>query len=186
MSNSQVSYEDVTDALDDAGAPLDAAEAQGALLGLFAATGAVSRRRWLDELIPEKARDGSTDHPGIRAMYDQAVAQLGRADNLGIDLCLPEDDTPFEERLVALRDWCQGYVYGFGAGGGGDPARLPEDAREVFEDLLEIGRLEADSAESEANERAYAELVEYLRVGVAVIHLALHPGALPDPGERLH
>ncbi|MFP4155759.1 MAG: UPF0149 family protein [Halothiobacillaceae bacterium] len=185
MSNEAISYEQVTEALEQAGAPLDAAEAHGVLLGLFASVGAVSRRRWLDELIPEQARGGQTDQLPIRALYDQVVAQLGQADNLGLDLCLPEDEVAFDERLQALRDWCQGYLYGFGAGGG-VPEQLPEDAREVFDDLLQIGQLDADSAASEANEQAYAELVEYLRAGIVVLHLALHPGALPAPGQRLH
>jgi len=180
-------YETVSEELDRVGAPLDAAEAQGVLMGLFASKGAVSERGWLAELIPENHKPGRFAQPGIKALHARLVRQLASGDNMGVDLCLPEDGVPFDERLEALRNWCQGYLYGFGAGGGSAPDKLPPDAREVFEDITEIGQLQADDSQSEANEQALMELVEYLRVGVAVVHLALHPGVdLPDPGQRLH
>jgi len=180
-------FEQVSEELDKVGAPLEAAEAQGVLFGLFAGKGAVSEIYWLSELVPENRKTGRFHQPGLKAMHAEAIAQLASGENMGVDLCLPDDTAPFEERLNALRGWCQGYIYGFGAGGGPVPNKLPADAREVFEDIMQIGRLDADSSQSEANEQAYVELVEYLRVGVAVLHLALHPGTqLPDPDQRLH
>jgi len=180
-------FQRVSEELDKAGAPLDAAEAQGVLFGLFASKGAVSEHDWLSELVPESHKIGRFHQPGLKAMHAEAISQLASGENMGIDLCLPDDTAPFEERLNALRGWCQGYIYGFGAGGGPVPNKLPADAREVFEDIMQISRLDADSSESEDNEQAYIELVEYLRVGVVVLHLALHPGIeLPDSDQRLH
>ena len=56
---------------------------------------------------------------------------------------------------------------------------LPGNVNEIPNDLTPIGRasVELDGDGSESEEEAYAEVVEYVRVGVQLIHDELIPAA---------
>ena len=103
----------------------------------------------------------------------QLVANPGAAlmaalhEILGFALWLPDDDEPLEERTLALAQWCSGFLAGLAAGGQLDA--LSAESREAIEDLQQIARAEISSSqpsagEREAEEGAYAEIVEYVRV----------------------
>ena len=91
-------------------------------------------------------------------------------DNMGLTLWLPEDAEILEERTMALSQWCSGFLAGLGSGGKKYLAALSEDANDALTDLLEISKAEVlDTEESEEDENAYAELVEYIRIVVYMI-----------------
>jgi len=69
--------------------------------------------------------------------------------------------------------WCDGFLFGLGAGEIKDFAQLPDDVNEISHDLAEISRAYHEDESTEADELAYAELIEYVRVGVLVIYEAL-------------
>jgi hypothetical protein len=46
---------------------------------------------------------------------------------------------------------------------------LPEEVREIADDIVEISRATTDGEEGESDEAAYSELIEYLRVGVILV-----------------
>jgi len=54
--------------------------------------------------------------------------------------------------------------------GGVSAEDLGGDAQEVLKDLSDFSRLEEEVIESEENEEAYAELVEYLWVAVMLVY----------------
>jgi len=57
---------------------------------------------------------------------------------------------------------------------------LPADVREILRDLVEISKVAFEAAEAgEEEERAYAEIVEYVRVGVLLINEEMHPVKAP-------
>jgi len=117
--------------------------------------------------------------------YDSTVAQL-EDEEFGFALWLPDDDEPLEERAIALAQWCSGFLAGLGSGGQLDV--LSEEAREAIEDLQQIARAElssagGSSAESEEDEAAFAEIVEYVRV-VALMMREDFRG--PGQGEAIH
>ena len=86
------------------------------------------------------------------------------------DLLLPPDEEPLAVRTAALAEWCQGFLYGLGAGGIPDARRLEGDAGELVRDFAEISRASVGSSEDqEADENAYGELVEFVRVGVQLL-----------------
>ena len=61
-------------------------------------------------------------------------------------------------------------VYGLGAGTIPDASQLPGEAGEIVRDLAEITHAGVDvDQDEEANESAYAELVEFVRVGVQLL-----------------
>jgi uncharacterized protein YgfB (UPF0149 family) len=100
-------------------------------------------------------------------------------------LLLPGDDEAIALRVQALGDWCQGFLTGLALGGIKDLQALPDNVREIANDLLEIARAHSsyDLEEQEEDEQAYAELTEYVRVGVMLINEELHP-ALSVSGNQ--
>jgi uncharacterized protein YgfB (UPF0149 family) len=70
----------------------------------------------------------------------------------------------------ALGGWCQGLLYGLGLGESGWSDRLGEESQEFLQDVADIAQIGFDIDEAgEADENAYAEVVEYLRVGLMLI-----------------
>ena len=64
-----------------------------------------------------------------------------------------------------------------------------EQLAPILRDLQEISRVGVDPEDSEeSGEQAYAELVEFVRVGVQLLFEQLEPlrGPAPPAGERLH
>ena len=86
-------------------------------------------------------------------------------EELGFVLWLPDDEELLEERIMALGQWCSGFLVGLASSGQLDA--LSEEAKEAIDDLQQIARAELSSTaegESEEEENAYAEIVEYVRV----------------------
>lgn len=187
MIAGNLAFDDLQRVLVQQRALTDAAEAHGTLVGALCSM-SCSLDDWMAEILPE----GRADRAGaasLRAIFDSTCGSLGDG-NLAFEPLLPADDTPIGERTAALGEWCQGFLYGLGTGCVPDPAGMQTEAAEVLRDLTEISQVDVDLAEDdETNEEAYAELVEFVRVGVQLIYAHLTPlRELPSPGpqESLH
>ena len=102
---------------------------------------------------------------------------------------LPDDDTAeLETRVEALARWCGGFLYGLSFFGDFNPAHLSAEVREVLNDLTELSKAELTAEDDGASaENDYAELVEYVRVGVQMIFLECQPKREgPETRETLH
>ncbi len=161
------------------GAADSAAENHGILCGLLCAQGHVAQPDWLTLMRQLAAPDdGYAEHAGldasaadqaaVSALYEETLSRLREADSL-FEPLLPDDDEPLPIRSAAMAQWCGGFLYGLGAGGVRDFSVLPEDVREIAGDIAEISRAGTDGGESEEDEAAYAEIVEYLRAGVTLV-----------------
>jgi uncharacterized protein YgfB (UPF0149 family) len=84
---------------------------------------------------------------------------------------LPTDDEALSVRTEALADWVQGFLYGLGGSTSGATLPLSPQSSEILADFAEISRAgEVGSEDAELEENAYAELVEFVRVGVQLMH----------------
>ena len=115
-----------------------------------------------------------------------STSQQLHDEEMGFELWLPSDDDSLEVRTIALAQWCSGFLAGLGSGGQLDA--LSDEAREAIDDLQQIARAELSApqdgvAESEEDESAYAEIVEYVRI-VALTMREEFRG--PDLGEAIH
>ena len=71
---------------------------------------------------------------------------------------------------TALRDWCEGFLYGFGIAGVSPDHALSAEGREALRDIGELTRLDAEQvAEGESEEGALTEIIEFLRVAALLI-----------------
>ena len=93
-------------------------------------------------------------------------------EEMGFALWLPEDEEPLEERTISLAQWCAGFLAGLASGGQFEA--LSEEAREAIDDLQQIARAELTSPESaeqdsEEDEAALVEIIEYVRIVTLMI-----------------
>jgi uncharacterized protein len=162
------SYAEIQRVLADERSMTDAAEAHGTLAGALCTASAYRFEDWLQEILPE-GRAHALSTSALRALYFVTSETLAGAD-MTFEPLLPDDDQPLDERTAALSQWCVGFLYGLGSGSIPDVAKLPGEAGEVVQDFDEITRVGVDSGDSEEqNESAYAELVEFVRVGVQLV-----------------
>lgn len=157
-----------------AGADVDAtpAEVHGIAVGLLCAGATDAYARWERELL-EGGSEGDVlvdeCRRSLRAVHDATAAALDDAD-MGLTLLLPDDDRPLAERADALRDWCAGFLYGLGIAGIAPDRALSVEGREALRDFTELTRLDAEHvADSEGEEGALTEIVEFVRVAALLI-----------------
>jgi len=161
----------------------DAAEAHGTLAGCLCATSGYRLQDWLREILPE-GRAAPQAAADLHELY-AATADTLRQPDMEFELLLPADSQPIDVRAAALAQWCQGFLYGLGAGAIPDASELPGDVGEIVRDFIEISRAGVDAQQSEeSNESAYTELVEFVRVGVQLLFeelaVARRPSARAD------
>jgi len=82
--------------------------------------------------------------------------------DMTVVLLLPSDDAPLGERAIALGQWCQGFLAGFGLTA--RDTALSTEAMEVLQDLAAIAQVQDALEESDDGENDYMEVMEYLRV----------------------
>jgi uncharacterized protein YgfB (UPF0149 family) len=189
----QVTFAEVVHVLEGLGSSVPAAEAHGCLVGALCTTQHYPMERWLEEIIPDEERRVDDDsQQALRLLYADTLNAL-RGENLDFELLLPGDEIPLTARAGGLSQWCQGFLYGFGSTGqihGTAPKQdaLPANVTEILNDLTHIGRASVEiegDGDNESEEEAYAEVVEYVRVGVQLIHDELIPAQAHriDAGE---
>jgi hypothetical protein len=186
MGTASRTFDELQDALVRSRSLADAAEAHGTLVGSLCAS-SCSLSDWLAEILPE-GRAVAAAEDSLRAVFESTAGALVGG-QLSFEPLLPADDAPLGDRALALGEWCQGFLYGLGTGVAvPDAAQLPGDAAEVLRDMTEITHVDVDPADDpESSEAAYAELVEFVRVGVQLLYDQLeqlreprseHPGTL--------
>lgn len=181
-------FSDIAFALDKLDTEVVPGEVHGMICGLLCANTAAKAGTWIESLWPHLPEGDVLVGEAIavfKQLHDATRAQLNDP-ACDFQLLLPDDDISLDARVHALGDWCQGFLIGLSLGGVTDFSPLPEDAREIAKDLVEIARA-GTSYELEGNEedeQAYAELMEYLRVGVLLINEELQPTQAPPLGDE--
>lgn len=167
------SYAELDGSLRAAGAPSNAAEAHGLLCGLLVAGGSAQDSGWRGHLLGA----GNTQSASAQAcnelldeLHNGVLGELNDTE-FGFGLLLPSDEVALPVRTRALGDWCGSFLYGLALGGIREHAGLPATVREVMHDFYEISRA-GFSAEplDEDDEIAYAEITEYVRISVLLLH----------------
>src|SRR5258705_12555250 len=127
------------------------------------------------ELLPNGPDAAESDTEVFDLLFNETSQALG-GQGMEFSPLLPDDDAPLAERATSLGGWCQGFLYGIGAGKLASVAELPGDLPEVIRDFTEISRAAVDDADSaETNEQAYVELVEFVRVSAQLVFDELAP-----------
>ena len=176
-------YSDLAAALQRSNMPQCPAELHGFALGMAIAGVPEPLQVWQNEVYAEFDPDDVLDNE-TRALLDRLFAAAlvdGDAAQQGLTLFLPEGIAVDAKRLGAVRDWCQGFMFGIGLAGAGLDQRLTDDGRELLNDIGEITRVDTGDVENTAeNQAALIEIEEYVREGVMLLRSELASTRSPD------
>ena len=159
----------------------DAAAFHGSLCGALC-------RQKPEDVDPVKLLDEDDAAPDVQAqvelrtLRDEAIAALTDLQSAFMPV-LPDDNSLLAERARALGAWCEGFLYGLAGRIKLNLRECSEEVREIVKDFTQFTRTSLDAGgDDEVEEEAYAELVEYIRVGAQLVYMELHPrsGATSD------
>ncbi|MCG4452622.1 YecA family protein [Pseudomonas sp. MMS21-TM103] len=162
MPTSSSPYTAFAALLASSGHPVSPAELHGLLLGRSCAGAGFDVDAWLvdaAELLGAAPQDNVRQ--ALIGLQEMVKGELS-GDEVTVVLLLPSDDAPLRERAVALGQWCQGFLGGFGLTA--RDSALSAEAMEVLQDLSAIAQVQNALEDSEDGENDYMEVMEYLRV----------------------
>jgi uncharacterized protein YgfB (UPF0149 family) len=181
-------YDEFERVLRDARALPEPAEAHGTLAGALCSSSDYGLLEWLHEILPDDSpEEDALQSSVLQNVYNTMVSTLA-GNEADFTPLLPDDESPLSERADALSLWCQGFLYGLGSGPASDPTKVSTEAGEIIRDLTEITHVGVEGEEqNEENEVAFAEVVEFVRVGVQILFVEFAPArgqeAAPDAGS---
>ncbi len=183
-----IGYERLEAALARIGYVDAAAEYHGALCGSLCVSppAQIDVMRLLD--AGQRAPSGSDPQTReeLTELREQALASLQDSD-MAFQMLLPDDEVALVPRARALAQWCEGFLYGMASRPGLDLNRLTDEGREIVRDFTQFTHaVVGDEDDANLEETAYAELVEYVRVGAQLLFMELHPRPTLDPSESQH
>jgi uncharacterized protein len=185
--SSMLHYADLTGLLARLGYRDDASAYHGAVCGALCRQKPeeVDTVALLDE---EDAAPDAQAQAELRQLCDEASFALADMQT-GFTPLLPADEVNLAERARALGAWCEGFLYGLAGRIKLDLRECSDEVREIVKDFTQFTRASLDAGDDlEVEEGAYAELVEYIRVGAQLVYMELHPRPLAAsaPSKTLH
>jgi uncharacterized protein len=174
-----VEYQELSEALSRIGMAEEASGYHGTLCGTRPEEIDLLRLLDFDEQPP---RPDALAEDALLRLREQSLSALEDSDMIFMPL-LPDDGTELAPRVRALASWCEGFLFGLASRSRLDLKRCSEDAREILRDFTQFTQASAGADEGEMEENAYAELVEYVRVGAQLIFMELRHPPTPDPNE---
>lgn len=180
-------YDELATLLGSLGYADDAASFHGALCGSLC-------RLKPEEVDPvvllddEEIRPDAESRAELRRVCEQAALDLADM-QAGFTPLLPDEVVDLGERARALGAWCEGFLYGLAGRIKLDLHQCSDEVREIVKDFTQFTRASLDAGDDlEVEEGAYAELVEYIRVGAQLVYMELHPRPLAAaaPSKTLH
>lgn len=177
-------YQALADALSHVGVAQPPAEYHGALCGALCVLepGRIDLLRLLEG---EAAVNAAADSSALAQLRDDTEAALA-GESPAFELVLPPDDQTLEQRTRALVAWCDGFLYGLASQNQLDLQKASSEVQEAVSDITQFTRATLEQEDdTETEEVAFAELVEYLRVAVQLIYMELRRAPSASPA-RMH
>ena len=170
-------YDELADALARLGFKQEPAEYHGALCGALC----VREPAEIDPLrLLEGGISGDSQAAPAQALHrlrGESVDAFTDSE-LGFAPLLPDDEEDLSRRVRALGAWCEGFLYGLASGKPLSMKSVSPEMKEIVSDFTEFTKAGVgDDEDEELEETAYAELVEYIRVGAQLIFMELHERA---------
>jgi len=172
MNDNLPDYQALSRQIEAAGLDYSLAEVHGIACGIFCSMAENFPALWQEALFAETDANDvlvGEAREALDQLVDYTRGQIN-ARELSLSLMLPADDEPVALRVSAVRDWSQGFLYGFGLAGKQEKSLFSADAGEALRDLVEISRLDTEQLEDmEQEEEALNQLSEYLWVAALLI-----------------
>ena len=145
----------------------------------------------LKELEVSKVQESVLNQ--LYRLYEATLAGLTSAE-CDLQLCLPDDSHSLHDRALAVRQWCEGFIYGFGLTHG-DRRDLMDEVKEYLETIMEVSQINLDELQGVEDDELAAqleEIIEFLRIGAIAVYENLHPtpprapvtDSIPEPTHK--
>ena len=163
-------------ALGCARASQDASELHGGISALACVLAPAAAARLLDGLVEEYR--GNAD-AALQALLQTCLAATTRALNAVQEddyvPLLPGDASPLAVQADALVGFCRGFLEGLGLAGVGAGRNLPAATAEALQAFAAIaaGPVALTDADVTGERAALAELTDFVRIGVLLVHAEL-------------
>jgi hypothetical protein len=152
-----------------------ASDLHGSLTGYLCGGGPAGAHGWLAALQLEA--DADVPQVDMARLYEQCAAWFDDPE-LRFEPLLPAANSTLDARADALVEWCRGFLGGLGLAGTASAAGLSADAAEVLHDFAGIAAAHFEYADAEEDENALTEVIEFIRVGVLLLHAELTAAGL--------
>lgn len=174
-------YTELTEALNETALKMHASQVHGIITGLLCGN-PKNKAAW-EELVTGNQESDST-HQSLQLLYEGTAKQLSDF-QMDFQLVLPEDGDNLQVRAEGLTLWCQGFLTGLKSAGVQVAGREPGELTEAIDDLVEIAKMNYEEVvESEEDEEAYIELVEYVRMAAIMINQELRDQDKADTSKQ--
>ncbi|MES2662932.1 MAG: UPF0149 family protein [Pseudomonadota bacterium] len=183
-------YDEIAATLQCARIPMNAAEFHGYVVGQYCSGSSTGSDQWLQLFVQSTAPGQVIEVEDLNFLRKtrESIWQDMIGSEFAFQLVIPSDDEGIAERALALRDWCRGFLSGFGEGGAQPKLKSQPDLREALSDIEQMTRVDVVPIQTEENEKYIVELIEYLRIAVLNIFVEIaDPGVNPaTSGPKLH
>jgi uncharacterized protein YgfB (UPF0149 family) len=160
-----MAYQVINTIFKKSNAEISAAEAHGVATGILCVNAYADSAQWIAELFSNATPVMNEEHTLLVRLFEE-TRRLLDSDEFEFDLFLPEDEVSLSEQVIALKTWCQGFL--FGVGSAYMATDWPGDSAEIMKDVAEFTKLDVE-AEGEDDESAFVEITEYLRSAVLLL-----------------
>ncbi len=176
MTKYSINFMDLENALDACGSSWHSAQAHGLLCGRLSVLGAYAFSVCVEQIFDNAAKESGQCNECesmLESIFKDTWLQLVERQS-EFELFLPDDDLSIDDRTDAISQWCDGFLHGLVTGQ--RPKKLKEYLTKdpidsIIKDFLEITRATTDTdTNCEDNERAFNEIMEYIRVSVQLIY----------------
>nr|WP_220099954.1 UPF0149 family protein [Alteromonas lipotrueae] len=181
----QLDYDSVSNKLSQHGIVVDGAEVHGILCGMLCGGMSLTDQKWLSALSDtihqgENFNDATTYL--LNTLFNQTCQQLLEPE-FALQLMLPDDQAPINDRGEALINWVHGFMLGFGLHQQ-DLMQCSADVKEALEDFADIARMEEPMDADEESERALFEVMEYVKISAILCFSELGQSLLDDQQDK--
>lgn len=169
-------FDDIANLLLEQGESCSPSELHGCLSGLLAAGDQRGAEAALDDLNQALGLDLHGELADQVLRLYTASQEAMEDDTFDFLPLLPDEGVELGQRLLALADWCRGFLTGYArvtARAGTGSETLPGDSTEVLRDMAlmtQVGE-DAPDVDEEDSEEHYAEVVEYLRFAALNVYM---------------
>ena len=156
-------FDEAAEALADIKAPFDPSETHGLICAFICADPELDgEKTWLQAIEGVEPNDIAT------RIFHGSQKQF-RANNLTLQLLLPDEEAELELRTKALAHWCRGFLAGVGLAEI-KIEQYSQDFQELIQDFTAISQAQHESLkDNEQNEEDFTEISEYVRMAALFI-----------------
>ncbi len=180
-------YQAVREALGQASAVVSPSEAHGLLCGLLT-VGKVQNMDgtlWVRAITSDLESDVqlAPDKAKVLSLLFNLTKEMFEELEFNFTLLVPEEDVALTARAEELGMWCQGYLSGLGLGDINLDSIKNDEVNDILHKISEISQIDYEHLDvSEADESAFVEVSEFIRIAVMSLHLEVLQYKQSDDG----